>query len=451
MISHGYCIGCGVCAAYSNKVSIVWNDFGDKYACITSPIDGTLEKDLSEICPFSSEVDETEIARSCFGELNNFHEGIGQYGSAYVGHSNVFRESGSSGGVITHLLARLVQEKLVDHVICVGPSSNEIATYQIASNEMDIARCATSFYFPVSLEHVLAYVRNNPGRYAITGVPCFQKAVRLLRAKDPLFDERIVFQAGIVCGQMKSAEYAEFLARRAGKRCSGGVISAKFRDKAATPTADNYRFVSEWRSDEGTLSSGSILAKDIGANWAMSYFKPKACDYCDDVYAECADFSAMDAWLPEHVADPEGTSVLLVRNSKIEQLVQGDIEKGALALSVCSASKVIQTQEAGLRHRREGVRARLALNYLFGTAVPTKRVSASFECGFETVVEMVFRVILRRCSRLAFFIQRRAGNGLFVFDLIMSLPHFAYRGFSAIRRRLGTQIKRREEAAYRLD
>lgn len=33
---------------------------------------------------------------------------------------------------------------------------------------------------------------------------------------------------------------------------------------------------------------------------------PRACNYCDDVFAECADVTCMDAWLPEYSQDHRG-------------------------------------------------------------------------------------------------------------------------------------------------
>lgn len=40
----------------------------------------------------------------------------------------------------------------------------------------------------------------------------------------------------------------------------------------------------------------------------------KACDFCDDVFAETADIALGDAWLPEYVQDGNGTNVVVTRN-----------------------------------------------------------------------------------------------------------------------------------------
>ena len=451
VVSGGFCIGCGVCAVKSDAIRIDWNSFGDKVARIIRPLDEQTEIAISNVCPFSAAANETKIAEIIFPEIIYSDSNVGRYISAYIGYSEAFRTFGSSGGVITHILAKLLRDGLVDAVLCVGPTDSCIAEYQVVVDEIGLKNCATSFYYPVSMEAVIEFVRKTPGRYAITGIPCFHKALRLLRATDTLINERIVFQAGIVCGQMKSAEYAEYLARRCGKNSASDVTRAKFRVKNSTTSADNYRFQAEWVVENQRHLSGSILAKDIGVNWAMSYFKPKACDYCDDVFAEVADFVAMDAWLPGHVSDPLGTSILMIRNHEVEELINADIKSGALALDVCSADVIVQSQEAGLRHRREGVRVRLAFNRIFGNKMPKKRVSSSFQSGLFICIEMLLRVMLRRTSRGAFYLQRKVGNGLWLFNALMYGPHFLYRLFSAIKRRHNSSPSRKAESAYRLD
>ena len=37
--------------------------------------------------------------------------------------------------------------------------------------------------------------------------------------------------------------------------------------------------------------------------WEYGYFKYKACDFCDDIFAECADITVGDAWLSRYKKD----------------------------------------------------------------------------------------------------------------------------------------------------
>lgn len=341
---------------------------------------------------------------------------------------------GSSGGIGTHVLAALLNRRVVDRVVCVGPSSDALPKYHVVSDPKELKKFSTSFYYPTTLIDVLRRIREHPGRYAITGVPCFHKAIRLLRAYDPILDQRIIFQLGLVCGQMKSAHYAEYLARRAGMRPGAMLLSLNFRDKTCSDRADHYSFVATWKNHSGAIERGSIPANSLGFNWAMSYFKPKACDYCDDVYAECADLAAMDAWIPCHLGDPRGTSLVIARSKLAADLLHTESAARGLALTGCGTGDLLLSQESALRHRRVGLRFRLALLKRLGFWVPTKRVAPYFSVGTFTALEMLFRIWLRRSSRSAFFIQKKSGSGLLIFNTLMLLPTISYRVFSKIRR-----------------
>ena len=92
--------------------------------------------------------------------------------------------------------------------------------------------------------------------------------------------------------------------------------------------------------------------------------------------AETADVTVGDAWLPQYVADSEGTNVVVVRNPIVGQLIEEGIESGRLTLDVINADDVAQSQDAGLRHRREGLAYRLHLKDEAGLWRPQKRVAA---------------------------------------------------------------------------
>src|SRR5690606_8925503 len=47
------------------------------------------------------------------------------------------------------------------------------------------------------------------GRYAIIGIPCYIKGVRLLSEQDNIIKSRIKFFIGLVCGHLKSDMFAK--------------------------------------------------------------------------------------------------------------------------------------------------------------------------------------------------------------------------------------------------
>lgn len=88
----------------------------------------------------------------------------------------------------------------------------------------------------------------------------------------------------------------------------------------------------------------------IGPNWAMGLFKPKACDFCDDVLAECTDVAIMDAWLPKYINDSKGKSLIVTWEKVLEKLLLDETKQEKMYLE-----EVIESQASGLSHRKQGL------------------------------------------------------------------------------------------------
>ena len=147
----------------------------------------------------------------------------------------------------------------------------------------------------------------------MVGVPCFIKAVHLLRAADPLLAERIAFTLGLFCGHMKSARMIESFAwqMRAEMRRRPRASSTAPRTPAARRTGT---------SPSSALADGSVRSRHwwdmADGDWGAGFFQSPACDACDDVVAETADVSFGDAWVEPYSSDPRGTNVVVVRSPR---------------------------------------------------------------------------------------------------------------------------------------
>lgn len=213
VIDGGYCVGCGACASVSGSpVKMELNSHGQFVASIDSADAHPFsDSPVQKVCPFSNKsLNEDEISQELFGEFAKHHNKIGHYLATYAGYvsEGEFRDRGSSGGMGTWIVSRLLSEDLVDGVIHVHqrqPSDNDprLFQYQISTTVEQVQKGAKSRYYPIELSQVIQIVREQPGRYAIVGIPCFIKAVRLLARQDPLISERIKFCVGLVCGHLK--------------------------------------------------------------------------------------------------------------------------------------------------------------------------------------------------------------------------------------------------------
>ncbi len=361
MAASGLCVGCGACAAARTGLDMRLDRHG-QFKPAGSATRQPSEA-LAHTCPFSpAAIDEDRIALARFPGAPHHDPRIGRYEAAFVGWASErgFRDAGSSGGLTTWLACELLRRKLIDGVAHVAPGRPDLGEplfgYRISRTEAEIRARAKSRYYPVEMSGVLAEIRATPGRYAVMGIPCFIKAVNLLRAVDPVLDERIVFTIGLFCGHMKSARLAESFAWQLGSSLDD-VARFEFRRKDSSRPANWYRTELELRDGETRAADWWHLAD---GDWGAGFFQNAACDFCDDVVAETADISFGDAWVEPYQNDGRGTNVVIVRAKRMHALLRDAMAERRVALEPVDADFVVRTQAAGFRHRREGLAYRLA-------------------------------------------------------------------------------------------
>jgi coenzyme F420 hydrogenase subunit beta len=379
VVQGGFCVGCGACAVVPKAaIGIRFTADGVYQAIDQAPTTGDERPDAEPVCPFSdANVDENELAGALFPEATA-HTEIGRYIAAYAGFvtEGEYRVRGSSGGVVTWLAAKLLEERVVDGVAHVrsrdvSDADTRMFAYAISRDADSVRSGAKSRYYPIEMSGVLGEIARQHGRYAVIGVPCFIKAVRLLQRKHKVFRERIVLTIGLVCGHLKSAAFAQSLSWEMGVHPSN-LRRIDFRHKLEHRPANRYG-VRVWPRDvaETVTKPATEL---FGSDWGLGLFKYQACDYCDDVLAETADVSVGDAWLSKYIADGRGTSIVVTRSAYADHLLMDGMASGSLQLDRISAELAAQSQRAGLRHRREGLGYRLSQRDRESTWHPRKRV-----------------------------------------------------------------------------
>ncbi|OWK28779.1 Coenzyme F420 hydrogenase/dehydrogenase, beta subunit C-terminal domain [Sphingomonas dokdonensis] len=383
----GLCIGCGGCATKG----MAWDRYGQR-----KPSDATLadyrhdgpvpETDaphalpsdqaattFAATCPFSPTArNEDQLALARFPHAPHHDARLGRYEANYVGHAEQapFRERGSSGGMVSWVAADLLASGKIDGVAHVIPATGDrLFHYRISRTEGEILEGARSRYYPVDLAEVLAEIRATPGRYAIVGIPCFIKAVSLLREQDPVLRERITHLLGLFCGHMKSAQFVDSFAWQLDVPRQD-VRAVEYRRKDPDRPAN-------WYTAHLTLSDGTARWQDwfhlADGDWGAGFFQNSACDACDDVVAECADVSFGDAWVEPYSSDGRGTNVVVVRSPEIAASIAAAIDNGRLDLKAVDADFIANTQAAGFRQRRDGLAYRLT--WQKRRVTPVKRVA----------------------------------------------------------------------------
>jgi coenzyme F420-reducing hydrogenase beta subunit len=405
IISAGLCIGCGTCAHRTEVpgAGMALDRYG-QFKPQGSDFRRTATVELARTCPFSPAArDEDELAARRFPDAPNEDDRLGWFEAAYVGAvaEEPFRQQGSSGGLVSWVGAELLRLGLVDGVVHVKPSDGgHYFRYGISRSREDLLYGAKSRYYPVELSGVLDEIRDTPGRYAVVGIPCFIKAVHLLRAADPILQERIIFTLGLFCGHMKSARLVESFAWQMHVD-PAAVVRPEYRIKGPERPAN-------WYTAQLTLADGAVHQKDwwyLGdGDWGAGFFQNSACNWCDDVLAETADISFGDAWVEPYSSDWRGTNVAVVRSPQLRDIVDAAVAEGRLTLEKVDADYIANTQAAGLRQRREGLAYRLSWRRM--RLKPRKRVSPSTDLPFERKLIYRLRYGISAWSHRMFWLAR---------------------------------------------
>jgi coenzyme F420-reducing hydrogenase beta subunit len=409
IVRSGLCVGCGSCVAGQAGASMQWDRDGFLKPEGPSEWRDRPSENFSRQCPFSPAAEnEDQIAAARFA-ASNADASIGRFEIAYVGYAaqpNI-RGNGSSGGLTSWVAGELLRTGAVDGVAHVGARDPRVSgrhfAYRISRTLDELQSGAKSRYYPVELSIVLDEIRAVPGRYAVIGVPCFIKAIYLLRNIDPVVRERVTHTLGLFCGHMKSRTMVESFAWQLGAEMSR-VRALDYRVKDESRPANWYRA----RLD---LDDGRSAAKDwwhlADGDWGAGFFQNPACDWCDDVVAETADISFGDAWVEPHASDGRGTNVVIVRTPELKALIEQARVDRRLQLEPVDADFIVQTQAAGLRHRREGLAYRLT--WTKRGIRPRKRVLPSAALPMRRKLVYRLRYAIARWSHPVFRAARLVG------------------------------------------
>jgi coenzyme F420 hydrogenase subunit beta len=417
VVKTGVCVGCGACSVVTEaRIQLSRN----KYSCFVPDFTRADLDDLkhaSSVCPMADEaLNEDQISAVCLSDTLPFDRRIGRYRGLYAGRVIVGEDlaKSSSGGMTTWLLIRLLKNKIIDGVIHVSRGGKDgLFCYSVSYDADTIRANRKSQYYTTNFADVIRLILGDGKSYAFVGVPCFVKALRLLTLQNLALKSQIKYLFGLVCGHLKSGAFAEILAWQVGIAPAdiGGV---DFRVKEVDKPSNDYSF-GAWVKGSNHLQTKPVRSL-IGGNWGHALFQLRACDYCDDIFAETADVVFGDAWLKEYTSEWRGTNIVIVRNSLIDDLLTEGKSNNEIMLDSLTVKRIAHSQEGNFRHRWDGLSVRLEDAQVNGAWVPKKRIKAG-----ERHVSKSRRRIIRIRQELAggsheLFLRAKDSGSLALFD-----------------------------------
>lgn len=397
VIDQDMCVGCGVCLFSSPDLKMQWNREGFLNPASSTPY--KTSEDSLKVCPFNPFPDkevrtEDEIADIFLKDTPKKHKKVGHYIETYVGYSNKYRLTSSSGGMVTYLIDELLKNKVVDAVVTVRDGKESFYEYAIIRSSDELLASSETKYYPVTFATIIEELKHSNQRFAVVGIACFIKSIRLLQYYHPELKEKIKFTIGIICGGIKSKFFAEYLAGKAGVD-SSEFDKPRFRIKDHASTASDYSY--GCNDSEGELHT--IKMRKVGDMWGSGMFKNNACDFCDDVTTELADISLGDAWLNPYIQDGKGTNVMVTRSQLAEELLKKGIKSSELTIDPLPFDAFLSSQQGSFNHRQKALNYRIRRTEKRGATIPPKRHDKeNITIDFRLVQKL--RMIVRKQSLL---------------------------------------------------
>jgi len=361
----GLCSACGVCAGVCppGALKMVADGQGSYRPALADPAACTSCGLCARVCPFGDGPDEDELGRDVYANVAGIAHTpeTGYHLASVVGGlaDDDRRLSRTSGGLATWVLAALLEKGWVDRVVCVrpGPGPGRYFEFAAFSRPEEVWGASRSSYYPVEISACLREMVASDLRYAVIGLPCLVKGLRRAQKHVPKLRRNIAFVLGLACSQQCTKWLAEYLIRKAGAT-PRDVERIDFRWKEPNQPAHRYSFAAWVRGEAEPRRLPNT--RGFWAAWSRGYFTEHACRFCDDLFAELADMTFMDAWLPGAIADPRGTSIALARDPRTAELLQAGAAAGELDVRPIGVDQVIRSQVYRLVQKRDQLAGRLS-------------------------------------------------------------------------------------------
>lgn len=388
VVKNKLCTGCGTCVGICPSSAIKLKKQSDGYL---PQIDYSKCKNEEgcricfEVCPGHS-IELNQLSVKLFNDTKK-DVNIGRFIECYTGYSTDYniRYHSASGGVVSQLLIYLLEKRLIDGALVTRMHEAEPLEPEviIARTKDEVLEAKSSKYCPVPLGVGLREVLQSDGRFAVVGLPCHIHGFRKAETLFPRLKEKVYIYLGIYCSGGRTFGATEYLLKNRGI-CPGDVTKFAYRD-------------------EGWLGSMVIETKDgrttreayINYYHSLrSFFIPFRCTLCRDHFAELADISLGDIYIPEFWDDKIGTTSIVVRSKRGSVLLTDAGKAAHINLKPLEKVLLIKSQRRSLPRKKRQTAVRASVLRLLGRKLPEHDCRQAKERTRNKIRYLVSTVIL---------------------------------------------------------
>lgn len=316
------------------------------------------DKDCCILCDSESPNEDIICKQKFSWKEFKYEKYIGYYLETIDATSEKYQMRSSSGWLITSLLEDMLVKKEIDYVICVWWSQEHWDfRYMKIDSIKELISTQRSAYYPISLIHALQILEKNSGTCAITCIPSAAKAIEILKMNNKEIEKKIKYTIGLTYNSTKKREYTEYLCKKAGR--VDGMKNAEYisyRDKEIDENSGTFwSFVVKDKLQTWSLASR-------GTDWSIGLLQEFSSNFIDDHYTECADISVMDGWHKNYIQQKKWTSLAIIRNIKIFNLISKNDE---LIIHKIDKKIILDSQKSGIRFKNDELGIRLQFYKIF--------------------------------------------------------------------------------------
>jgi len=390
VVAHGLCVMCGTCAGICPTNAIIFDekDFPniDLDTCTNCGL-------CIQVCP-GYDVNFPELYSRLFDDTSGLQTLTGNFDDVFCAYATEesIRRNGAGGGVVTQLLAYLLEKKEVGSavVVCADEAHPWESKPRVVRKRRELRKCSQSRYTIVPVNQVLNQVSKIEGKIALVGMPCHIQGVRKAMEVNKALKEKIYITIGLFCELNIEKEATEELIKL--RKIPFGEIE-KFQYRAG----DWPGHVKVWLKDGTNRQIEFFDHISDTLNYLKCIYFVERCLSCIDLGSELADISVADAWIRDHRGEwyfkgSVGWNTVIVRTETGKEVIKNAINDGALGIKRLPQEYIFNAYNRLAGHKKSRAYSRMKFLKKKGLKFPDYHFDLSSIVGVRCLKWELYRV-----------------------------------------------------------